>query len=79
MSCFLDNVVIYSKTREEPTEHIRQTLGAQEIDFHFLGHVVSKEGLSPNPTKIKSVKVWSNPKNKRDVQSFLSLCNYYRR
>lgn len=45
----------------------------------FLGHVVSGEGISPNPTLVKGVGEWQPPRNTQQLQAFLGLCNYYRR
>ena len=45
----------------------------------FLGHVLSKEGISPNLEKVKKVKNWPMPKSAKEVHSFLGLASYYRR
>ncbi|XP_075492370.1 uncharacterized protein LOC142530420 [Primulina tabacum] len=45
----------------------------------FLGHIVSKEGISVDPSKIESIKKWSIPKTVLEVRSFLGLAGYYRR
>ena len=45
----------------------------------FLGHVVSKAGVSTDPSKIDVVTDWPTPINVTQVRSFLGLCNYYRR
>ncbi|XP_056157718.1 uncharacterized protein LOC130132152 [Lampris incognitus] len=45
----------------------------------FLGHVVSGDGVSPNPELVKSVNDWRTPRNLTELQAFLGLCNYYRR
>ena len=45
----------------------------------FLGHVLSKEGISPNPEKVKEVKTWPTPKSAKEVHSFLGLASYYHR
>jgi hypothetical protein len=45
----------------------------------FRGHVVSADGTTTDPAKIESVTNWPIPKNVRQVQSFISLCSYYRR
>ena len=42
----------------------------------FLGHVLSKEGISPNPEKVKT---WPTPKSAKEVHSFLGLASYYHR
>ena len=45
----------------------------------FLGHLLSKDGILPNPEKVKKVKDWPIPKNAKEVHSFLGLASYYRR
>ena len=45
----------------------------------FLGHVVSAEGLKPDPARVAAIKDWGIPKTQTDVRSFLGLCSYYRR
>ena len=46
---------------------------------HFLGHVVSREGISVDPAKIEAVSAWAAPKNVTEIRSFLGLAGYYRR
>ena len=45
----------------------------------FLGHVISAEGVSVDPQKIKAVVNWKPPKNVLEVRSFLGLAGYYRK
>ena len=45
----------------------------------YLGHVVSEEGISPDPGKIEAVKTWPRPATVTEIKSFLGLCSYYRR
>ena len=45
----------------------------------FLGHYVSKEGVSVDPAKIQDVSEWPTPKNVSHIRSFLGLAGYYRR
>ena len=45
----------------------------------FLGHVISKDGVSVDPSKIEAVSKWPAPKNVTEVRSFLGLAGYYRR
>ena len=44
----------------------------------YLGHVVSKEGVMVDPSKIEAVKSWERPTNVREVRSFVGLASYYR-
>jgi len=45
----------------------------------FLGHVVSTEGISVDPSKIQAVKDWPTPKSATEIRSFVRLARYYRR
>ena len=45
----------------------------------FLGHVVSEDGLSADPEKIRAVCDWPTPVSASTLCSFLGLCFYYRR
>ena len=45
----------------------------------FLGHVVSKDGVMVDPSKIEAVKSWVRPTNVTEVRSFVGLASYYRR
>ena len=44
-----------------------------------MGHVLSKDGVSPNPEKVSKVKDWPVPKSAKEVHSFLGLASYYHR
>jgi hypothetical protein len=45
----------------------------------FLGHVISKGGISVDPSKVQDVLSWNAPMSVGDIQSFLGLAGYYRR
>ncbi|KAL0544263.1 hypothetical protein IC582_019376 [Cucumis melo] len=68
---FIDDILIYSKTEAEHKEHLRIV--------SFLGHVVSKAGVSVDPAKIEAVTGWTRPSTVSEVRSFLGLTGYYRR
>ncbi|XP_074283159.1 uncharacterized protein LOC141607704 [Silene latifolia] len=91
---FIDNILVYSKNKEEHEKHLRivlQTLRENNLyaklskyefwleKVAFLGHVVSKEGVSVDPSEIEVVDKWERPKNVGDIISFLGLAGYYRR
>ncbi|MCO5563507.1 hypothetical protein L7F22_017151 [Adiantum nelumboides] len=48
-------------------------------EIHFLGHIVSKDGVRMDSAKIKAIQDWPEPVNLHEVRSFLGLCSYYRR
>ncbi|MDV3194623.1 MAG: reverse transcriptase family protein, partial [Candidatus Phytoplasma australasiaticum] len=91
---FIDDILIYSRSKEEHEEHLRlvlellrkETLYAKfsKCEFwlqevQFLGHVISKKGIHVDPAKIEDVKNWETPKSPIDIRSFLGLAGYYRR
>jgi hypothetical protein len=45
----------------------------------FLGHVISSEGISVDPGKVREVLDWKPPRSMHQVHNFLSLAGYYRR
>jgi hypothetical protein len=45
----------------------------------FLGHVISKGGISVDPSRVQDVLSWNAPTSVSDIQSFLGLVGYYRR
>jgi hypothetical protein len=59
-------------------------LGKDKCDFAklelaFLGHIVSGQGISPDPSKIDKIKNFPIPKNITELRGFLGLASYYRR
>jgi hypothetical protein len=50
-----------------------------KIEISYLGHVVTSEGVRPDPEKIKAIINFPTPKNATDIISFLGLAGYYRK
>lgn len=44
-----------------------------------MGLIVSSNGISMTPAKVKAVQEWNTPRNVKDVQAFLKFANFYRR
>jgi hypothetical protein len=91
---FIDDILVYSRSEEEHEEHLHLALqGLREHRLYtklskcefwmkqvaFLGHVISKGGISMNPSKVQDVLSWNAPMSVGDIQSFLRLAGYYRR
>jgi hypothetical protein len=48
-------------------------------EIHYLGHIISGEGISVDPKKVKAIMDWPVPRNAHEVRSFMGLAVYYRR
>ena len=92
--CFLDDIIVFSKSFDEHLERLKTVFGRlvrfnlklkpSKCEFlkqhvKYLGHVVSAEGISTDPAKIKAIQEWESPKTATQVRSFLGLAQYYRR
>ncbi|GJT09670.1 putative reverse transcriptase domain-containing protein [Tanacetum coccineum] len=91
---FIDDILIYSKSKKEHEEHLRQILKLlkkeelyakfSKCEFwisrvQFLGHVIDCRGIHVDPAKIESIKDWASPKTPTEIRQFLGLAGYYRR
>jgi hypothetical protein len=91
---FIDDILIYSKSKAEHAKHLRIVL--QRLRDHklyaklskcefwldsvkFLGDTISKDGISVVPSKVQEVMNWKPPKSVHQIRSFLGLAVYYRR
>ena len=46
--------------------------------IHYLGHIISKDGIAVDTEKIESIREWLVPKNVTEVRSFMGLAGYYK-
>ena len=91
---YLDDILIFSKTKEEHLHHIKialERLRVQKIyarlhkceffcdKVEYLGFDVSEAGVQLSPDKVRAIMEWPRPSTVKDVQSFLGLANFYRR
>ncbi|GJT17486.1 reverse transcriptase domain-containing protein [Tanacetum coccineum] len=91
---FIDDILIYSKSEEEHEVHLKTILDLLEKEklyakfskcefwlkeVQFLGHVVNRDGIHVDPSKVESVKNWKTPESSTEIRSFLGLAGYYRR
>ena len=91
---FMDDILIYSGSREEHAEHLRivlQTLREHRLyaklskcqfwleSVAFLGHIISAEGVSVDPQKVEAILNWQPPTSVTEIRSFMGLARYYRK
>jgi hypothetical protein len=75
---FIDDILVYSNNREDHGEHLKIVLGILRekklfaklkkckfwsVKVTFLGHVISKDGVAVDPSKIEAVMDWERPTN----------------
>ena len=89
---YLDDILVFGITLEEHRRHLVAFLGRLEIaglkikpekpkilpqKLELLGHIVTKDGISVDPQKIKVINKWSSPSNLHKLRSFLGHTGYY--
>jgi hypothetical protein len=91
---FIDDILFYSRSEEAHEGHLRLILQKlrdhklyaklSKCEFWlkrvaFLGHVISKEGISMDPSKVQDVLSWKAPTSVSNIWSFHGLAGYYQR
>lgn len=91
---YMDDIIIYSPTIHEHMARLKEVfkrlrkanlkIQPDKCEFlrkevAYLGHLVTKDGVKPNPAKVECIKNFPEPKNPKDIKSFLGLAGYYRR
>ncbi|GJT66274.1 putative reverse transcriptase domain-containing protein [Tanacetum coccineum] len=94
MIVFIDDILIYSRNKEEHANHLRIILELlkreklyakfSKYDFwihivEFLGHLIDSQGLHVDPAKIEAVKNWASSTTPTEIRQFLGLAGYYQR
>ncbi len=94
VNVFFDDICVFSETAEDYVRDVALvldrlikaglTVSPSKCKFarsetKFLGFLVSRDGVKPNPEAVSAVSDFPRPKNIRGVRSLLGLCNYYRR
>lgn len=91
---YLDDIIIFSKSLAEHIQRLEEVfkrlrkanlkiqLDKTEFlrkEIAYLGHVVTAEGVKPNPDKIQAILKYPIPSTVREIKSFLGLLSYYRK
>ena len=91
---YIDDILIFSRTFDQHLLDLDRVFSAVRsanlklnlskcffgfTELKYLGHIISRDGLKPNPETIQSVNDFPVPTNKLETQRFLGLANYYRR
>jgi hypothetical protein len=90
----LDDILIYYNSEEDHEHYLRMVMQVSrehqlyaklrkcsfyEKQIHYLGHIISKDGITVDPEKIEAIIDWSTPKNVTEVRSFMGFAGYYKR
>lgn len=90
---YIDDIIIYSQTREEHLVHIRAVLkrlqehklyaSPKKCEFmksetEFLGLIVDREGIRVHPQKCEVIKNWPAPQSLTELRSFVGLVQFFR-
>ena len=88
--CHIDDVLIYGSTQQEHDERLHSalaqiqsadlTLNAKKCEFNkseikFLGHIISKDGISPDPDKTSAVLEMAKPTTVTELRRFMGMVN----
>ena len=91
---YIDDVLVFSRTLEEHLKHLRavierlQSVGLKlkptkchfvREQVEYLGHLITPNGLRPNPKLVEAVEQFPVPCNLKSLRRFVGLCSYYRR
>ena len=91
---YLDDICIFAETADQMLDRIEFVFSRLkefnlkikpkkshffQTSVTFLGHILSANGVSPNPEKVAKIKDWPTPKTPKEVHSFVGLASYYRR
>jgi len=91
---YLDDLIIFSKTYEEHLDRIQRVLqrlresglklSPTKCTFFqekvkYIGHIVAKDGIKPDPDKIEKVSNWPRPTTPEEVRQFLGVIGHYRK
>lgn len=94
MLVFFDDILVYSKSWEDHLSHLhlvfdllrnhqlyvkKQKCSFRQSKVEHLRHIMSRDEVAVNPTKIQAILNWPIPYNVKELMGFLGLTDYYRK
>ena len=94
VSVYIDDVLIFSRSMKEHLHHLGQVLDRLQAaglklkpskchfvfqQVQYLGHLITPQGLLPNPKTVSAVTDFPTPTTVTQVRQFVGLASYYRR
>lgn len=91
---YMDDIIVFSTSLQEHIVNLKQVFGKlresnlkvqlDKSEFlrkevAFLGHIITPNGIKPNPDKIKAILNYPIPKTTKEIKGFLGLIGYYRK
>lgn len=91
---YMDDIIVFSTSLEEHCVNLSKVFDALSAanlkiqldkseflkkEVAFLGHVITDEGVKPNPDKIDAIQNWPIPKTEKQIKEFLGTIGYYRK
>lgn len=91
---YLDDVVVFAKSISDHEVKLRSIFDRLRLnnlklqpdkcefmrhEVTYLGHIISENGVRPNPEKVQVVTDYPIPNNAKEVKQFLGICGFYRR
>lgn len=91
---YLDDIIIFGSSLQQHMENLNKVLTKLaranlkiqldkceflRKDCEFLGHIVTQDGIKPNPNKTEKILNWPIPKTTKQIKGFLGILGYYRK
>lgn len=91
---YLDDIIVFSSSVEDHVSRLdlvldrlhKEGLKAKlekccffRKEVQYLGHVITRDGVSTDPSKVSAICNWPRPTNVSELRSFLGFASYYRR